>query len=572
MAGTPDLPSDITNRSNNKIPRDTAPVSPTDNASISPRTPSEDDDNSALAIALEQQRKALWLQETLSIFARKPRWWQAWIPQWLWRRAVIRRIENRGLFRSADYVNNYPDIGKSHIDPLFHFVRHGLAENRDGGLARDRAAPRDAYDNDLPGILASGMFDAGWYRDRYGGAGDDTDLLRDYLMASATGLPREPGPLFSDAIYRLEHPDLRGIPPLVHYVRQGRHEGRAVWTATRANAFIASSQNEPLYPLRDLIAFNRPVVVLHWQDGNFFFDDIARYVAEVLENAGCHAIVRTDHADLHLADMDIVVVAPHEYCVLGPGAHLPREIASRAVYLNTEQWHTSWFSLALVHVMNSRRALDINPASARGLSRLGIRAGFLPLLPHPGGVFDFTDRNVSADFTRLRAVKPLTYPEALGDRPYDVMFAGALNRRRARALAQLAPALAKYDCFLHAPRLNGPVTLRNPNMIDSHALSQIARHSRILLNIHQGDSNYFEWHRLVISGIAQGCVPLTEPCADIGIIAAGTHYIAAPLEKMPAKLDWLLNTADGSRELLRLQDNGRELMVRLADQLAVQMP
>jgi hypothetical protein len=365
---------------------------------------------------------------------------------------------------------------------------------------------------------------------------------------------------------------LQGLPPLVHYVRHGCQEGRCAWTPRRADAFVASSQNEQLYPLRDVIALNRRVVVLHWQEGNFFFADIARYIAEMLTSAGCRAMVRTNHADLPLEDMEILIVAPHEYCVLGPGAKLPPSLAARTVHVNTEQWHTSWFSLALRHMMTSRRALDINPASARGLARLGIRTGFLPLLPQPGGVFDFSGRGMSADPARLRVIKTLTYPEIFEERPYDVMFAGAFNPRRARALAQLASTMAEHDCFLHVPRFTGPVTRNNPNTIESRSLAQIARNTRILLNIHQGDSHYFEWHRLILSGIAQGCVPLTEPCIDIGVVAAGTHYIATPLEMMPAKLDWLLNTADGRNELGRVHANGRALMAHLANQLAEQLP
>lgn len=189
---------------------------------------------------------------------------------------------------------------------------------------------------------------------------------------------------------------------------------------------------------------------------------------------------------------------------------------------------------------------------AGGLARLGIKAGFLRLLPRSGGVFDFRQQPPSTQLTQLRAIKPLTYPRRVLERPYDILFAGYLNKRHARSLAELGHVLSDYDCFRHAPRFIGPITPNSPNMIDSRALAQIAQNAKLLLNIHQGESHYFEWHRLVVSGIAQGSVPLTEPCANIGIVQSGVHYIEAPLDEMPNRIAWLLGTADGRCELERL--------------------
>ncbi len=71
-------------------------------------------------------------------------------------------------------------------------------------------------------------FDAEFYRRTYPDVqGTDDDLLRDFL---ATGwlLGRDPSPLFSTNDYVETHADVRaaGINPLVHFVRDGRREGR----------------------------------------------------------------------------------------------------------------------------------------------------------------------------------------------------------------------------------------------------------------------------------------------------------------------------------------------------------
>lgn len=514
-------------------------------------------------LAVEQQAKASWFQRVAVELARPPRGWHRWQPYWMMQRRIVRRLARLGLFDADGYLNRYPDVAISRHNPVYHFLQHGLPEQRDGGIDFSGLPHIQTNPVLLPVILSSRLFDPVWYAKTYKMHGTPTELLEDYLLMSVKDPLRDPGPLFSGIFYTLENPDTRGVQPLEHYVGYGMREGRRAFRASAADRFMVDAPAPPLPVMADYLAPGRKVVVLHWNKGNFFFTDIARYVTETIAALGFEVAMLTDHAGLDLDETEIVVVAPHEYCVHGPGAHFPDVVAARVVHINTEQWHTSWFSLALDKMRVSKRALDINPLSARGLSRLGIHAGFLPLLPRANGVFDFERAALSRQVTDLRAVKPLTFPARFEDRPYDILFAGALNNRRAGALAALAPALSSYDCFLHAPRLTGPITSNNPNMINSRDLAQLAKNAKILLNIHQGDSHYFEWHRLVLTGIAQGCVPVTESCSDIGIVRPDEHYVAVPIEEMADRIAWLLDTAAGQRELARLHDNGRALMARL---------
>lgn len=513
--------------------------------------------------ALEQRARASWFQQVAIELARPPLGWRRWLPYWRVQRRVVRRLARFGIFDADGYLNRYPDVAVSRNDPVYHFLQHGLSEQRDGGVDFAPLPHIQPATILLPAILSSGLFDPDWYARQYNVSGTPLELLQNYLATSVKDPLRDPGPLFSGIFYTLENPDTRGVQPLEHYVGYGMREGRRAFRASAADRFMADAPDTPLPGMADYLAAGRKVAVLHWDKGNFFFTDIARYVTEAIAALGFEVTMLTDHAGLDLDGMEIVVVAPHEYCVHGPGAHFPAGVAARAVHINTEQWHTSWFSLALDKMLASRRALDINPLSARGLSRLGIHAGFLPLLPRANGIFDFKQAPLSRQVTDLRAVKPLTFPARFADRPYDILFAGALNNRRARALAKLAPVLSGYDCFLHAPRLHGPVTPDNPNMIGSTDLAQLAKNAKILLNIHQGDSHYFEWHRLVLTGIAQGCVPVTEPCSDIGMVRPGEHYVAVPIDEMADRIAWLLDTAAGQRELARLHENGRALMAKL---------
>ena len=517
----------------------------------------------AQTIAIAESAKAAWLLRVAAELSRRPRGWRQWMPVWFWRRRLRRSIEGAGIFSAADYLRLNPDVGAKRQDPLHHYLLHGLLEGRDAGISFSGRRVSQADLDAIPAIRASGLFDTDWYRAQYDVVGTEWELIEDYLETSALDILRQPGPLFSGFFYGIENPDTRAVNPLVHYLSNGLREGRRAFRSATADTFMAEAADEPLHTLRDYLQPGRPVVVLHWKSGNFFFTDIAQYVAEMLAGAGLAVQLLDDHRGLDLNGTEVIVVAPHEYCIHGPGVEFTSEIAERVIHVNLEQWHTTWFSLALGQMIKSKKALDINPLSARGLARLGIKAGFLPLLPQPGGVFDFGHEPPSKQLSGLRALLPLTYPHAVLDRPYDILFVGYLNQRRARALADLGPVLADYDCFLHVPRFTGPITPDSPNMIGSRDLAQIGQNAKLLLNIHQGESHYFEWHRLVISGIAQGCVPLTEPCANIGLVEPGEHYITATLDEMPERIAWLLGTAEGQREIERIHENGRKLMARL---------
>ena len=522
----------------------------------------------ANAEALTQRARAAWLHDLAQELSRPPKGWRRWLPYEVWHLKALKRIAAADIFDGADYLSRYPDVRLGRENPLFHYLAHGMAEGRDPGKLITSNIHSEIDLGAIPQIVASGLFDARWYSDMYGITGSHKELAEDYLVSSAKDILRQPGPLFSGSFYSLENPDVHPMNPLIHYLRHGMAQGRRAFQSSAADAFMTEASDQPIHTIYDFLTLGRPVAVLHWKGGNFFFTDIAKYVCEILKASGFEVSLHDDHRDLDLSSMDIVVVAPHEYCVHGPGAEFAAQEAERVVYVNLEQWHTSWFSLALDKMLKSRKALDINPLSAKGLSCLGIKAGFLPLLPSKDGVFDLGQAPPSRQLTHLRAIKPLIYPTDILSRPYDILFVGYLNERRARALAGMGHSLSDFNCFLHAPRFNGPVTADNPNMIGARDLAQIAQNAKLLLNIHQGESHYFEWHRLVVSGIAQGCVPLTEPCADIGIVKAGEHYIEATIDEMPEYIEWLLGTPPGQTEIKRLHENGRALMARLQNQFA----
>jgi glycosyltransferase involved in cell wall biosynthesis len=169
---------------------------------------------------------------------------------------------------AAYYVAN-PDVAVARLDPLMHYIEHGVDEQRAQALVRPHVPARvetvplagEALATDLPhvaefatrpldvtlpamgwernvvveklgGVLAEfggllSEFDGEHYRTCYDVAGTDPDLLIDYLT-TGWRLGRDPNGWFSTTYYLAMNADIReaGINPFVHYILYGRSEAR----------------------------------------------------------------------------------------------------------------------------------------------------------------------------------------------------------------------------------------------------------------------------------------------------------------------------------------------------------
>ncbi|MDR3537270.1 MAG: glycosyltransferase [Acetobacteraceae bacterium] len=107
-----------------------------------------------------------------------------------------------GFFDATWYLKRYPDIAAAGLDPLDHFVRHGIAEGRD---------PNPWFISD-------------WYREHYPDiAASGANPLIHYLQTGASEL-RNPHPRFDAAWYVQQHPEAAANPMLYH-VRIGYEAG-----------------------------------------------------------------------------------------------------------------------------------------------------------------------------------------------------------------------------------------------------------------------------------------------------------------------------------------------------------
>lgn len=470
-----------------------------------------------------------------------------------WQRAA-EIIEQSGIFDETYYLSQRAAMNLGEMSALQHYLQLGASQ----------------------GYNPNPFFDSAYYlAQNLDVAQAGVNPLAHYLYAGAAE-GRDPHPLFETAFYLVQHPEVAAaeMNPLVHYVLYGVKEGRVALSVERILATVQDPtiQTQARY-LRCLqnpglgrpVRVSAKVGVYCSAQGNYFMAEIADFIAAAFEQVGVTA-VRLCETDQRPDDLDFdLIVAPHEFFYLGAGESWQQASwLSRAVMVNVEQPHTTWFAKAFCFLRQARLVLDINVKSAAILEQLGIPAYFLPLsyLPDyaPFGVTALPDLFALQGLPQtVRRMQPdLDAP--LETRPLDLHFIGTLNPRREQFLAESAAWLSRFHCFFHIPPLEGPLLKGQDQALDTQAVIGLSQRSKILLNLHREDLPYFEWHRIVFHGLWQKTLVVTEPCHGVPGLIPGEHFIECKLSEMGSMVDWLLNTPTGRAEAERIRQAGHRAL------------
>jgi hypothetical protein len=70
-----------------------------------------------------------WLIAVQARIANEPKWWGVMPESWR-RKRIHRRLSNAGLFDGEAYLQRYPDVAAAGMDPLDHYLQHGIREGR----------------------------------------------------------------------------------------------------------------------------------------------------------------------------------------------------------------------------------------------------------------------------------------------------------------------------------------------------------------------------------------------------------------------------------------------------------
>lgn len=186
------------------------------------------------------------------------------------------------------YLNQYPDVKQSGIDPALHFMRYGWREGRNPSIFFDvpfyldcHADVRSSDVNPLYHYISKGwaegrnphiLFDVMWYLDsnadvRHAGI---EPLLHFIHHGAQEG--RSPHPLFDARWYLHTNPDVReaGVNPLAHYLHLGGAELRSPHPLFDAGWYASKYKEEISGPTNPLIDYIRSGGVLG-RDPNPFF-------------------------------------------------------------------------------------------------------------------------------------------------------------------------------------------------------------------------------------------------------------------------------------------------------------
>ena len=269
---------------------------------------------------------------------------------------------------------------------------------------------------------------------------------------------------------------------------------------------------------------------------NLFIIEIGELIAAGFREIGCPAELHLDEVPEETPAEDTlqIVVTPHEYYNLFLSELVDRrrarQLTRNVILLCTEQPETHWFQSNLRWTIYSRGIADINALGvsayhARGLRCQLLHLGYHPILAH-------------GEDTPRRA------------RNIDITFLGSLTPRRDQFFAENAGFFSQHRCHLRLVPIDFAKTKLTKSYLSIEQRNALLSQTRILLNVHYSEQNYFEWHRMLV-GLANGCCIITETCRGYGALQPGKHFIMVEPEYLIPCCEYYLAHPEECEEIAR---------------------
>ena len=300
--------------------------------------------------------------------------------------------------------------------------------------------------------------------------------------------------------------------------------------------------------------------------GNYFFHEIRDLVQGGLIQAGYTVQLADETHGFIDSTLYHIVLAPHEFFYLGSGKELlSQQWPERVILINTEQPSTKWFALAFDLFSKAYRVWDINHWAAKVINEQGIPADYLPL----GYIEKFA---LFQDIVPLpehpltlslpKTIREKSYlNEPFVNRPIDLLFIGNLSNRREQFFSSYSWLLSQYHCYFHFSDSRRPILAGINTYMNTPTVIGLCQRSKILLNIHRGDDLYFEWQRIVMQGIWQKLLVISEPCEPAPPFTANKDYVEAAQNEIAERIYYYLSTPEGIMEAQKIIEHGYHTLI-----------
>lgn len=360
--------------------------------------------------------------------------------------------------------------------------------------------------------------------------------------------------IFQPDWYLGQHPDVVGVDPASHFILYGAKEGRCVFDPIKIATGISEGLAEN--PAKDQGKKPRAVDVYVSSLGNIFMDEIANGVSDAIKICDVKTTIRSENDGDYLNTSPKIVVAPHEFFLLGSGPkYFNPEFMKNCIVYNTEQLQTLWFSSSLPEMLSSAAIIDICSQSASIL-----RSANIPALHWEPAIKPTTiDIASIGNHPLLKAVPKISEKSDWHNRPIDVSFFGAHSPRREKAFGRIAGRIADLNSFIYYKRRPTPLTSGLDKNLTEVA-EAIAQKSKIYLNIHRDVMPYFEWHRIARQGIGNDCVVISDHCLEHPLYKPSINYIQVNARHMGDAINWVLNDPDGRRHAEVIRNTNRAML------------
>src|SRR5262245_39421864 len=296
---------------------------------------------------------------------------------------------------------------------------------------------------------------------------------------------------------------------------------------------------------------------------NLFIREIAELLCAGFRAAGCEAQLLIDQIPTEKTEEGKIkiVVTPHEFFNLFLRDKLSREkiqrLTNHLFLLGTEQPESEWFESNLLFAPHARAMLDIHASGVAAYRARGVRCFHLPL-----------------GYDRLLEQ---TDHSANSKRDIELCLLAAMTKRREEFIAANADFFAARNCHLRLVPIEFAKTKETRSYLPAAQRNLLLQRCKILLNVHDSQMRYFEWHRALIA-LANRCCLITETCQGFEPLVPGKHFVMARADDLTTCCEYYLNHEDEReaiseaaynfmRESFTQQENCRAFLQQITKEL-----